>query len=186
LEAPARQIAIKVTARGVEPHTVTVADIMSRKPIVAAECDDLNEAVQGMRISGVRRIPVVAHDDGLTGILAMDDVLEVLTGMLCDVSGTVHNEQRQERRLRVDALSWITPGADRAAFAASSRSHQDSTSPYDKAYWQSLINFQALAEDGMITRADLKRFDFADSPEEAWQWMVRPGLKAHTPNGTPT
>lgn len=98
-----RDIVVQVTARGVDPHKVTVADIMSRKPIVAVEADDLNEAVQGMRISGVRRIPVVKHDGSLTGILAMDDVLEVLTGMLCDVSGTVRNEQRQERRLRVDA-----------------------------------------------------------------------------------
>jgi hypothetical protein len=56
---------------------------------------------------------------------------------------------------------------------------------YDKAYWQGLINFEALVEQGMITRADLELFDFADSPEEAWQWMVRRGLKAHTPNGTP-
>jgi predicted transcriptional regulator len=98
-----RDIVVQVTARGVDPRKVTVADIMSRKPIMAVEADDLNEAVQGMRISGVRRIPVVKHDGTLTGILAMDDVLEVLTGMLCDVSGTVRNEQRQERRLLVDA-----------------------------------------------------------------------------------
>jgi CBS domain-containing protein len=98
-----RDIVVQVTARGIDPRKMTVTDIMSRKPIVAAEPDDLNEAVQGMRMSGVRRLPVVTTEGALIGILAMDDVLEVLTGMLCDVSGTVRNEQRQERRLRVDS-----------------------------------------------------------------------------------
>jgi CBS domain-containing protein len=97
-----RDIVVQVTARGVEPRTLKVADVMSRKPLVATDVDDLNEAVQGMRISGIRRLPVVTREGGLTGILAMDDVLVVVTGLLCDMSGTIRNEQRQERRLRSD------------------------------------------------------------------------------------
>jgi len=98
-----RDVVVQVIARGVDPRQVTAADVMSRKPLVATEADDLNEAVQGMRIAGIRRMPVVARDGSLLGIIAMDDVLEVVTGMLCDMSGTVRNEQRQERRLRVDS-----------------------------------------------------------------------------------
>jgi hypothetical protein len=56
---------------------------------------------------------------------------------------------------------------------------------YDKAYWRRVINLEALEEHGMITRSDLELFDFVDSPEEAWQCMVRRGLKAHSPNETP-
>jgi CBS domain-containing protein len=97
-----RDIVVLVTARGIDPRTLKVADVMSRKPLLATEADDLNEAVQGMRIAGVRRMPVVTRDGTLAGIIALDDVLEVVTGMLCDMSGTVRNEQRQEQRLRSD------------------------------------------------------------------------------------
>jgi hypothetical protein len=36
----------------------------------------------------------------LTGVIAIDDVLDVVAGLLCDVCGSIRNEQRQERRLR--------------------------------------------------------------------------------------
>ena len=52
---------------------------------------------------------------------------------------------------------------------------------YGRDYWRSLLNFEALAEHGAIDRADLELFDFADDPEEAWEALVRRGLKAHTP-----
>ncbi|MET0496734.1 MAG: hypothetical protein ABW106_00535 [Steroidobacteraceae bacterium] len=55
---------------------MTAADIMNAKPVIATETDDLNEVVQGVRIAGVRRVPVMTQ------------------------SGSVRNEQRQERRLR--------------------------------------------------------------------------------------
>src|SRR5688572_14675992 len=42
-----RDIIVQVVARGVDPQTVTVADVMSRQPIVASETDDLAEAAQG-------------------------------------------------------------------------------------------------------------------------------------------
>jgi CBS domain-containing protein len=97
-----RDIVVQVTALGVDPRTVTVADIMSRKPLIATVADDVNEAVQGMRIAGVRRMPVVTRDGAVTGVIAMDDVLEVVAGLVCDMCGTVRSEQRQERRVRND------------------------------------------------------------------------------------
>jgi len=48
-------------------------------------------------------------------------------------------------------------------------------------YWQRLVNFEALVEDGMIEAADLSLFSFADTAEEAWAELLAHGLKAHTP-----
>ena len=52
---------------------------------------------------------------------------------------------------------------------------------FDQAYWRRIVNFDALIAEDMIAPADLALFDFADTPEVAWQAMVRRGLKAHTP-----
>jgi uncharacterized protein (TIGR00730 family) len=40
---------------------------------------------------------------------------------------------------------------------------------YGRKHWNNLINFELLAEEGMISRSDLSLFSFAESPEEAWQ-----------------
>ena len=48
-------------------------------------------------------------------------------------------------------------------------------------YWQRLVNFDALVEDGMVDAGDLNLFSFADTAEEAWDALVAHGLKAHTP-----
>jgi uncharacterized protein (TIGR00730 family) len=48
-------------------------------------------------------------------------------------------------------------------------------------YWQRLINFDALVEEGMVGADDLNLFSFADTAEEAWDALVAHGLKAHTP-----
>jgi uncharacterized protein (TIGR00730 family) len=51
---------------------------------------------------------------------------------------------------------------------------------FDRSYWNRVINFEALVEEGMIDRADLQLFDFADSAEEAWSALQRRGLRAHS------
>jgi hypothetical protein len=35
-------------------------------------------------------------------VIALDDVLEVIAGLVCDLCGTVRNEQRKERHARAD------------------------------------------------------------------------------------
>jgi len=56
---------------------------------------------------------------------------------------------------------------------------------FDRAYWQRMVDFEALAAEGMITRADLELFDFADTPEQLWEAMVRRGLRAHLTSPPP-
>ncbi|HOM16172.1 MAG TPA: hypothetical protein PLQ00_02530, partial [Thermoguttaceae bacterium] len=36
-------------------------------------------------------------------------------------------------------------------------------------YWEKVINFQFLADQGMIDEDDLKLFCYAETPQEAWQ-----------------
>jgi hypothetical protein len=48
---------------------------------------------------------------------------------------------------------------------------------FDRAYWRDMINFEALAAEGMIADGELELFDYADSAEEAWETLVRRGLR---------
>jgi uncharacterized protein (TIGR00730 family) len=48
-------------------------------------------------------------------------------------------------------------------------------------YWQSLVRFEILVENGLIAPEDLQLFEIVDSAEDAWNALVRRGLKAHSP-----
>ena len=52
---------------------------------------------------------------------------------------------------------------------------------FGEAYWRRIVNFDALAEEGMISPDDLKLFDYADGAEEGWGKLARRGLGAHLP-----
>ena len=52
---------------------------------------------------------------------------------------------------------------------------------FGRSYWQRMVNFDALVEDGMIDACDLDLFHFADTVEEAWDALVAHGLIGHTP-----
>lgn len=43
---------------------------------------------------------------------------------------------------------------------------------YDKAFWQKLINFELLVEEGVISASDLELIQYADTPEHAWQLIL--------------
>ncbi|RMD93519.1 MAG: hypothetical protein D6814_15560, partial [Calditrichaeota bacterium] len=40
---------------------------------------------------------------------------------------------------------------------------------FGREYWEKLINFQFLAEQGMIAEEDLQIFEFVESANEAWE-----------------
>src|SRR5690349_6933413 len=48
----------------------------------------------------------------------------------------------------------------------------------DQAYWTRVINFRTLVDEGMIAPADLDLFSYVENAEEAWQQLVKRGLKS--------
>jgi uncharacterized protein (TIGR00730 family) len=52
---------------------------------------------------------------------------------------------------------------------------------FGKDYWNKVVNFAALAEEGMISEADLKLFEIVDNPEEGWASLIRRGLSPQAP-----
>lgn len=95
-----RDIVVAVVAKKVDPATLTVEDLMTRDPLVAQESEDLAHVLQGMRNAGIRRVPVVDARGALCGVFAIDDAFEIITNFMCDITGSVKNQQRQERRAR--------------------------------------------------------------------------------------
>ena len=95
-----RDLVIEVIAKGVVLESVLVGDVMSFDLQTAHEADGIWDTLQRMRIKGIRRIPVVNDQGGLEGILALDDLLELLSDELSQISQLISREQRLERSLR--------------------------------------------------------------------------------------
>jgi uncharacterized protein (TIGR00730 family) len=49
----------------------------------------------------------------------------------------------------------------------------------DRNYWQSIINFERFVEHGMVDRADLDLFGYAEDAEGIWAELLARGLKPH-------
>ena len=95
-----RDIVIEVLGEDVDADSVMVGDIMSDNPLTAREGDDLWETLQRMRQAGVRRVPVVDERGALQGIVAMDDVIELLADELALLAKLVAREQKMEQASR--------------------------------------------------------------------------------------
>ncbi|MFT3988356.1 TIGR00730 family Rossman fold protein [Aestuariivirga sp.] len=48
---------------------------------------------------------------------------------------------------------------------------------YDSKFWNTAVNFRHFVETGMCNAADLDLFGFADTPQQAWDEILRRGLK---------
>ena len=48
---------------------------------------------------------------------------------------------------------------------------------FDRAYWDSVINFASMVEHGMIAARDLELFSYAEDAEELWGQLTAHGLE---------
>jgi CBS domain-containing protein len=95
-----RDIALGVVANEVDPKSVSVGDAMSVDLTTVVEDENLMHAIEIMRENGIRRIPVVDADEVLIGILTVDDVLDLLSGVLIDLVHLVDGQRRREVKVR--------------------------------------------------------------------------------------
>ncbi len=95
-----RDIVLEVIAKDVDLNAVAIGDVMSFELTTANEGDEVLETVKVMRARGVRRVPVVDKQGALVGILAVDDLIELLQELIADIGGLIAREQKREQRKR--------------------------------------------------------------------------------------
>ncbi len=96
-----RDIVVGVVATA-SPYleTVQVGDLATDALVTARENESLVDALGRMRTHGIRRMPVVNDAGALEGLVAFDDLLELLSGELSELTRLVAREQRREAQKR--------------------------------------------------------------------------------------
>jgi signal-transduction protein with cAMP-binding, CBS, and nucleotidyltransferase domain len=95
-----RDIVIEVIAEGVAIDSVTVGDVMTYALLKVQEQESVFDTAQRMRARGVRRVPVIGANGELAGILALDDILGLLSEELSLLTRVTAREAEQEKKKR--------------------------------------------------------------------------------------
>lgn len=92
-----RDITMRVVAEGQHPDETLVRDILTDDPVTVVESTPIEDALSKMRSHGRRRVLVTGGDGALVGLLAMDDILELLAEEMAEIGELI---ERQEPLLR--------------------------------------------------------------------------------------
>lgn len=95
-----RDIVLGLLATDVDIDAVTVGDVMSSELLCVREDEDVFTALKRMRQHGVRRMVVVNERDSLEGILAVDDLIALLSEQLGDLTTLITRGQQHEENRR--------------------------------------------------------------------------------------
>ena len=98
-----------------DPTAVTAGDLISREVVVVREDQGVFETIEHMRAHGVRRMPVVDQQGALVGILAIDDLIELLAEELSKLPKLVSREQAQEAETKRSHVLGAAPLGKSAA-----------------------------------------------------------------------
>ena len=81
-----RDLVLALMAEALDPALFTAGDIMSVDLVLANPEMDAMDAVQLMRANRLRRLVIVDGEGRLTGIVAMEDILELLARELSSLA----------------------------------------------------------------------------------------------------
>jgi CBS domain-containing protein len=95
-----RDIVVELLAEQVPLEAVAVGDAMSSELLTVSTEEEVMDVLQRMRGRGVRRAPVVDPGGALAGILAVDDLIDLIAEQLSDLVKLIGNEQQRELQRR--------------------------------------------------------------------------------------
>jgi CBS domain-containing protein len=81
-------------------QSLAVGDVMTPEIVAAREQESLEDALERMRSFGIRRLPVVANDGSLQGIITFDDLVEFLQEQISDLASLLSRERKHEADVR--------------------------------------------------------------------------------------
>ena len=95
-----RDIVVELLAVDVDLKKISVGDAMSYDLVTVTEEDDIMETVEKMRGWGVRRLPVLDHEGAIVGLLAVDDMIELIAEQMNNLAKLVSVERIREQARR--------------------------------------------------------------------------------------
>jgi CBS domain-containing protein len=95
-----RDIVIETIALDTRADIFTAGDLMSSPVATVSEDTGFVETLRLMRNYKVRRMPVVAADGSLRGIVTADDIVRLLSMELSMMTDTLTEQQTREEHLR--------------------------------------------------------------------------------------
>lgn len=95
-----RDLVVEIMATELDQTVITVGDIMVQELVTVKESTGVFETIQYMRSKAVRRLPIVDENDALAGILALDDLLELLSEELLAIVKLVRVQRQKETKHR--------------------------------------------------------------------------------------
>ena len=94
-----RDIVMSVVAAEIDPATLRVEDVMTSDVVSGLEQDSLLDLLGVMRRKGLRRVPITTPEGCLVGLIALDDLLEIVAEELRTMVLAIQAEQLHERRV---------------------------------------------------------------------------------------
>lgn len=91
-----RDIVVSVVARDMDARLTSVGQAMTTEVVTAREQDSVIDLLELMRRKGVRRIPVTGPQDVLIGLVALDDLLEVVAEEMQTMAGAISSARKRE------------------------------------------------------------------------------------------
>jgi len=88
-----RDIVVSVIAPTLNAGVYTIGDLVARELVTVAEDQGVFETIQHMRMTGVRRMPVVGREGGLVGIVSSDDLIQLLSDEMSELAKLIVREQ---------------------------------------------------------------------------------------------
>lgn len=95
-----RDLVVEIMATELDQTVITVGDIMVQELVTVKESAGVFETIQYMRSKAVRRLPIVDENGALVGILALDDLLELLSEELLAIVKLVRVQRQKETKHR--------------------------------------------------------------------------------------
>ncbi len=92
-----RDIVVSVVAKDLDARLLSVGEAMATKVVTAREQDSVIDVMELMRRQGVRRVPVTGPQGVLVGLIALDDLLQVLAAEMQALAGAIGSERQRER-----------------------------------------------------------------------------------------
>lgn len=96
-----RDVAVGVVALGLDPEATPVEVAMRGSVAAVREDEGVSRAVALMRSEGVRRLPVVNASGVLVGLIAADDVIDLLAEEMSGLAAMLDRGIRRERKERL-------------------------------------------------------------------------------------